>query len=63
MKKSTDGRANDGWLPVREAAPRTGRKNYHAPTLTEYGPVSKLAQTGGNVSLADSSQAMRMPCL
>jgi hypothetical protein len=50
--------------PVRPVEPGKARKKpYRAPTLTEYGPVQRLTQSGGSVSLADGSQAMRMPCL
>lgn len=35
--------------PKREQTPASGgaRKRYEAPRLTDYGPVSKLTQTGG----------------
>ena len=35
--------------PKREKtpAPAGGRKRYEAPRLTDYGPVSKLTQSGG----------------
>lgn len=39
------------------------KKSYRTPVLIEYGPISRIAQSGGTVSLADAGNAMRMPCL
>jgi hypothetical protein len=42
---------------------KTRKKPYQTPMLIEYGPVQRLTQTGGSISLADGSASMRMPCL
>jgi hypothetical protein len=63
--ESTKGVDGKGAQPDDDPArPGTsGKKSYRTPTLIEYGPIGRLAQTGGAVSLADAGQAMRMPCL
>jgi hypothetical protein len=64
--ESTNGVDGKGAQPPDDdpaRPPTSGKKSYRTPTLIEYGPIGRLAQTGGTVSLADAGQAMRMPCL
>jgi hypothetical protein len=66
MKESTKGIETKGAQPpdgVPARFAKSGKKAYRTPTLIEYGPISRLAQSGGTVSLADAGQSMRMSCL
>ena len=45
-----------------ERDPRTGKRPYAAPRLTEYGSVAKLTQGGGSLQ-GDGGSTFKKTCL